>query len=66
MSSYTKNAGSAIPKADNMSEIMGALLFAMKDECDCLSCKALQKMADSIISKSAAGPKLRPRKKVRS
>lgn len=45
------------------SEMMGALLYAMKGECDCLSCKALAKMADGLINSSKGAKSTGPRKK---
>lgn len=51
-----------LPKG-GQAEIMGALLFAMKGECDCLSCKALAKMADGLIKTSTGAKSTGPRKK---
>lgn len=55
----------ALPK-DQMSDMMAALLYAMKGECDCISCKALAKSADAIISKAHWKQPARARKKVRT
>ncbi len=45
------------------SEMMGALLFAMKGECKCLSCIALGKMADSLIKTSTGAKSTGPTRK---
>lgn len=45
------------------SEMMGALLYAMKGECKCLSCIALAKMADSLIKTSTGAKPKGPSRK---